>query len=642
MLYANSFGGIFVSLVASLGLVFGFPNEQINSIKYYWLATMLLVLCARAADWAFWKKNLRDRDFEPLRVTRRFVLGAGITAVVWSAYTLLLIDKMGMIELASTIIIIAAMAGGASTVLAAHTGLAVSYAAILLVPASLLLSFAEADFRQVLGFLGLMFALVMIVASKKAGMFTQQAIKISNENADLLIQMEREKQAVNDANSNLEEKVRRRTEKIYELSNIDPLTGLFNRTAFLKDLDAFFANTAKKDEHIALLFVDLDGFKQINDTLGHAIGDDILTLTADRIISSVGDKQKICRWGGDEFLVALTNTRGQDAMEFAEALITCLSEPLQFDHNTLTVGATIGIAMFPEHSVNPDEIIRLADTAMYAQKKKEKSSVQMFSQDMKESLMREQTLKDGLAQAVERNEFHLAYQPIIGAGKKNIVAFEALLRWDFIGEVVSPVEFIPIAEQYGVINQIGAWVLKTACREISQLTSDVPLGVSVNVSVIQLLQPNFIEILQQALNLSRLDPKQLHLEITESIFAQNLQLLKKQVEQIQTLGVRVSIDDFGTGFSSLSHLQNLGVNMVKIDRSFIWDINCGGLPIIQATLHIAKELNCEVVAEGVETKEQAAKLTALGIPYLQGFYYAKPMLATDIHSWLDMNKRRPA
>ncbi len=612
-----------ISFIASCGLVFGFPNEKIEAYKTIWLAVMTVVLLARSIDWIVWKKYLSDTSFDPTTVTRRFVAGSMLTALVWSSFSLLFY-AMDIIELSSTIIILAAMAGGATTVLSANRKLSIFYSSVLLVPASSVLAFSSQDFQQVLGYLGLMFSLVMIFSAIKASEFTSRAVKINNENADLLLQMENEKQAVQEANSNLEEKVKQRTEKIYELSNIDPLTGLFNRKAFLTDLNVFFADALKNNFSIGLLFIDLDGFKQINDTLGHTIGDKVLQLTAERIAKTVGNKQKICRWGGDEFLVVLPDLEADKASQFASSLVGCISEPFHFDNNHLSVSATVGIAMYPEHTVDADEIIRLADTAMFVQKKTQKSSVRMFSQDMKEALSREQTLKDGLALAIDHKQFHMNYQPIINSETGKVVTYEALLRWRFQDESVGPDEFIPIAEQYGSINIVGSWVLQQACQDIAQKFPESDCGVSINVSVIQLMQPNFLSVINHALKESNLAPSRVHLEITESVFAENLSLLKFQIQQVQNLGVRVSIDDFGTGFSSLSHLQNLGVNTVKIDRSFIRDFDKGGQAIIQATLHIAKQLGCEVVAEGVETEEQYQCLSSLGVKFLQGYYFAKP------------------
>lgn len=641
ILYENSSGGIIISLIASFGLVFGFPNDNIDLYKTIWLAVMSCVLLLRAVDWMIWKKHLAKTDFDPVTVTRRFVAGSMLTALVWSTFSSLFY-AMSIIELASAVIILAAMAGGAITVLSANRILSIFYSFTLLVPASTVLAFSEHEFQQVLGYLGLMFSIVMVFSATKASEFTSVAIKINNQNADLLEQMEIEKLAVQEANSNLEEKVKRRTDKIYELSNIDPLTGLFNRSAFLTDLDVFFAEVMKTKSTLALLFIDLDGFKQINDTLGHSVGDKILRLTAERIASSVGNKQRICRWGGDEFLVALPQHEARDAEQFAKALITCLSEPFHFDYNQLAVSATVGIAMYPNHSDDAEEIIRLADTAMFVQKKAQKSSVRMFSRDMKEALRREQALKDGLALAVGNKQFHMNYQPIINATTDEIVAYEALIRWRFQDEFVGPAEFIPIAEQYGIINKVGGWVLETACQDIAKFLPDSDCGVSINVSVIQLMQANFLNVLKVALKESGIAPTRVHLEITESVFAEDLTLLKFQVEQIQALGVSVSIDDFGTGFSSLSHLQNLGVNTVKIDRSFVRNFEKGGQAIIQATLHIAKQLGCEVVAEGVETEEQYQWLQTLGVKYLQGYFFAKPMSLEELANNRQARNQQPA
>ncbi len=635
MLYDNSFGGIVVSAAAGSILVFGFPNPAVIHLKYAWFAMIMACLILRFADALYWRIALVNSDFDGKRATQRFTAGCLVTAALWAWYVVAVFDHMGIIELASTFIIVSAMAGGAATVLAANKFASVSYAAILLVPISICGILHDEQYRQMLGILGGLFAVVMILTTLKASEYTKEAIRLKNENADLLVQMGIEKQAVKDANDSLEEKVKDRTLKIYELSNIDPLTGLFNRKAFSKQLKYLLAKHDAEKESLALLFVDLDGFKGINDSQGHKVGDLVLSEISRRITVFADERHNICRWGGDEFLVALTNTDEETAANLAKQLISELSQPIKTDFEPLTIGATIGIAMYPKHGDSEEQLIKLADTAMYVQKKTSKSEAVVFSQEMMETLEREQHLREGLALAIPNKQMHLVYQPIIEAKTGKIASLEALLRWQFGDELILPNEFVPVAEQYGFIKDIGAWAVNRACQKASKWSSDHPFSVNVNVSVIQLMDKHFETIINHALTASGLDPERLHIEVTESVFAEKYRRLRRNVKTTQNRGIKVLIDDFGTGYSSLSQLQILGVNAIKIDRSFVRNMQKGGETIIEATLQIAKSLNYAVVAEGVETAAQAERLTELGVDYLQGFYFSKPMTEEGLNLWLE-------
>ena len=618
MLYQNSIGGILVSFFAATMLVFAFDNSNLASFKYAWWAVMVVVIIIRFIDSTWWRIKQKGQEYDGRRAILRFITGTFATAIMWCVYCLGVYSTADTVELASTIIIVAAMAGGAASVLAAHKKTAMAYSFILLVPFSIALLLSSDDYRQVLGVLGISFGLVMSISAKKAAEFTSQAIRLKNENA-LLVQ-------------HMEAQVEKRTRKIYELSNLDPLTGLFNRTAFLNHLKSTLNTCIEKHQPMALLFIDLDGFKNINDTIGHDAGDQILTQTALRLKEHCKDQQLLCRWGGDEFLIALPNTQQSAAVAQAKTLIDFISEAYLFDNAQLSLGATIGISLYPQHADNELKLIQLADMAMYHQKKRAISTSGVFSKELGSMLTREQFLKDGLARALENKELSLCFQPIMASDNSEICAFEALLRWKKDEEHISPVEFIPIAEQHGLIRKIGTWVLNRSC--IVAASWPKPIAVSVNVSVSQLQTDDFITIVEEALLASGLKPTLLHLEITESVFSFDKDIMIDRIKILQSRGIKVSIDDFGTEYSSLSVMQDLAVNTVKIDRSFISRLDSSGLAIVKAVINIAHAFDYLVVAEGVETKEQAIALQKLGVHFSQGFYFSKPIIERDVVSFI--------
>lgn len=622
LLYGNAVAGILISLITSSFLVFAFSYPEINPIKQAWWFGMLTLLLLRFADVIWWKKKLKGTDFDGKRSITHFIIGANATAIMWSIYLVYCTFQIHDIELTTTIISISAMAGGSATVLAAHRNTVMFYPFILLVPGSVVLLLSQEYSLLLLGTLGLSFAIVMVVISRKSAMFTAHTLFLKNENSVLM--------------QSMEEKVKQRTQKIYELSNLDPLTRLHNRTAFLDRLKVI---TSSPTQPFALLFIDLDGFKKINDSIGHKAGDEVLIKTAERLKQFTLDSELLCRWGGDEFLVVFANTDEANAVQKSKQLIKLLAEPHSVESSILSVGATIGISLYPNHANMEDRLIQLADLAMYYQKKKMRSHVAVFSEQMEKRFAYELYLKNGLTNAIENDELRLLFQPIIFSKNLKVVAFEALIRWKLNDEEISPDAFISIAEQYGLIIEIGAWVLKNACKQASQWSTKQKIAVCVNVSVIQLQDESFISIVNEALLDSSLPAALLHIEITESVFASDLVVISNQIQSLQAMGVKVSIDDFGTGYSSLSALQDLAVNIVKIDQSFVNNINSNGTAIISAVLHISSSLDFVVVAEGVETEEQAQKLINLGVHYLQGYHYSKPIEAISIDLFLDENTK---
>ncbi|XQW84279.1 putative bifunctional diguanylate cyclase/phosphodiesterase [Thalassotalea piscium] len=618
LLYGNAIAGILISLITSSFLVFAFTYPTVDPLKEMWWWGMFTLLIVRLLDVIWWKIKLEPTRFNGKKSITHFVVGANMTAIMWSIYLVYCtIHLSNNIELTTTIIAISSMAGGSATVLAAHRYTAMFYPCVLLGPGSIGLLLSGDNSLQLLGILGVSFTIVMFIISRKSADFTQHTLFLKNENSELIHRME--------------EKVKERTQKIYELSNLDPLTRLYNRTAFSAQLKLIIETT---NTPFALLFIDLDGFKKINDTIGHKAGDQILRKTAERLKAFTLDTQLVCRWGGDEFLIVFQNTDEANAIEKSKDLISLLSEQHSTETSVLSVGATIGISLYPQHATSEDRLIQLADMAMYFQKKHMRSTVGVFSEQLEKHYTHELRLKNELSKAIENNQLRLVFQPIISSEGLKLSAFEALVRWHLDDEEIPAEEFIQIAEQYGLIHDIGSWVLQQACLEAAIWDQDKHIAVCVNVSIIQLQDENFINIIDNVLSTSLLPPALLHIEITESVFASDLIVISNQIKHLQDRGIKVSIDDFGTGYSSLSVMQDLAVNIVKIDRSFVNKANSNGEAIISAVMHIASSLNFLVVAEGVETEDQAQLLLKLGVHYLQGYYYSQPIETEHITEYI--------
>ncbi|MBL4629731.1 MAG: bifunctional diguanylate cyclase/phosphodiesterase [Paraglaciecola sp.] len=646
LIYGNSLVGLLINCLASSIVVFGFSHGAIDTSQLVWWYAINSILLLRLCDLAEWKIRSSKLPAAGRLGIIRYAIGTITTAVAWALYVVIFFNQLNNIELFSTLLIISSFAGAAASLMSASRFMAISYSMILFVPCALMGIFAEQEYRQLLGMMGLYFALIMLFACIKASRFTLDAIDQKNLNTLLVKEMENEKNLValanqeleaasselNRVNISLEDEVKRRTEEIFQLSNIDSLTQLVNRKAFTTSLEALIEQSIVKNNPLALLFIDLNGFKKINETMGHKVGDSVLVQVTQRI-SAFSENNRAGRWNGDEFLVALPYSDQDIAMSIAKAIATSITQPIYVLGNEIHLSASIGIAMAPAHSLSATELIQLADLTMCEQKQSGNKRPRLFSNDLKEKIVASQIILEGLQHAMERKQLFLCYQPIQTAKDNVSFAYEALLRWDFNGRFIGPDVFIPLAEKSGLIKEIGAWVLNRACMDASHWQFGQQAAVSVNVSVIQLMDDGFIRLLDNCLRSSGLAPERLHLEVTESTFVENKVKIRQQLEQIQARNIDVSIDDFGTGYSSLSQLQSLPVNYIKIDKSFVDNIEGKGEAIIRATLFIAHELNCKTIAEGVETKEQAMALAAMGVDYLQGYYFAKPMKNEDLAVW---------
>jgi predicted signal transduction protein with EAL and GGDEF domain len=441
----------------------------------------------------------------------------------------------------------------------------------------------------------------------------------------------------------------------------DGLTQLANRALFLEHLQNAL-HRAQRHKHygFAVLFIDLDRFKTINDSLGHLAGDQLIITVAERLNNSLrnvdlisleregslpsrdGENDLVARLGGDEFTILLDNIRdASDAIKVVERLQHELTQPILIGEHEIFSSASIGIALSSSGYQNVNDILRDADTAMYRAKAEGRDRWELFDLQMRDRAMTALQLEADLHHAVERSEFSLRYQPIVRATDGRIQGFEALIRWQHPQRGwISPAEFIPVAEEIGLITKIGRWVLAEACRQCAQWQRDFPsqppLTISVNLSALQLAQPDLLSQISKVLQTSGLAPGSLKLEITESAVMRDPERANSLLLELKKLGVQLSLDDFGTGYSSLSQLRRLPLDTLKVDRSFVSDMDSDNdkLRITKLIVEMAQLLGMNVVAEGAETEREVSELQNMGCEYVQGYYFYTPLDVSTVEQTL--------
>lgn len=437
-------------------------------------------------------------------------------------------------------------------------------------------------------------------------------------------------------------------EKLNYMAQYDALTGLGNRNLFGSALNNAITFSKHSGQSFALLFMDLDRFKQVNDTLGHHAGDQLLKDVALRVSDGIRDTDILCRLGGDEFTIIINGKAAESAsLRISEKLIGALSRPFEIFGQEIYVGASIGIVYFPGMGEDAQELIKNADMAMYQAKHEGRNRFRVFEQGMRAQIEESMALELELRRATDIMDFFLHYQPKVDMHSGDIVGLEALIRWRVGDRLISPAVFIPVAEETGLIGSIGRWVFETACAQVRAWHDafDLPEGfrVSVNMSVQQLQDPNLVHELTRIMHHCQVLGDWMELEITESLLLEKTEENIERLASIRQQGCGVALDDFGTGYSSMSYLAQLPLSVMKIDKIFVDDIHRPqGSAIVSAVLALARGLNVDVVAEGVETAEQARELKALGCRFAQGYYFAKPLGVTDIDALLMQKYARAA
>ncbi len=436
--------------------------------------------------------------------------------------------------------------------------------------------------------------------------------------------------------------MRRSQEEVKRLAEFDSLTGLANRFQMLGILEKAIIGPNGEVRPCALFLLDLDRFKTVNDTLGHPAGDALLKQVAQRLEETIGSNGHAGRIGGDEFEVVLPGIHDHRVLAaLANATITALSRPYEIEGTQVVIGASIGIALSPDHGSTTQALIRNADLALYAAKDAGRGVHRFYDKSMHEDADERRNIEQDLRQALALNQLHLVYQPQVSTTTEQVSGFEALLRWNHPEHgPISPGVFIPIAEEAGLIQQIGEWVLRTACFELAKWPEH--MKVAVNVSSIQFANPSFPAIVTNALSSAQVSPTRLELEITESVFINEGENTNEAFSSLKAIGVRLSLDDFGTGYSSLGYLKNAPFDKIKIDQGFVRGASIPGnrnAAIIKSIVSLAEALDMETIAEGAETHDELDLIRSLGCSHVQGYIYSKPLLPDEAMAMLAKEDR---
>ncbi len=425
-------------------------------------------------------------------------------------------------------------------------------------------------------------------------------------------------------------------ERISFLAHNDALTGLLNRAHFTEVLHQNVTRLERYGAQFALMFLDLDHFKAVNDTFGHPMGDKLLVDVANRLRAIVPAGSFAARLGGDEFAILILKAVTVDDMEdLAGRVLKTVVEPFEFDGEKMSVGVSIGIVIAPRHGTRPDQLLRNVDLALYRAKESGRNGFKVFESGMDSQARERRALEFDLKYALENKELELFYQPLMGTEENNPVGFEALLRWNHpIRGRISPAEFVPIAENTGLIKSIGEWVIREACRTAASWPAQ--LTIAVNLSAPQFDKDRIVDVVTSALAETGLAPHRLELEITESLLIERPDEVLATLMRLKEIGVSIAMDDFGTGYSSLSYLLKFPFDKIKIDRSFISAINQdkAACDVLRTIGSLGKTLGIRITAEGVETQEQVNFLRAIACDQLQGFFFAKPLQSEDVPPFL--------
>ena len=438
----------------------------------------------------------------------------------------------------------------------------------------------------------------------------------------------------------LNEITQRKQANLFYLAHFDQLTMLPNRLLFMDRLEMAIAEAARKKNEICLLYIDFDNFKNFNDSMGHAFGDALLASAAERLTSCARESDTVARLSGDEFTILFeTFDSANDLKVICDRIIKAMKKPLEILGTEVFITVSIGTATYPKDDINTAGLLVKADAALYEAKRSGRDTYRHYTTGMNLYSLERMSLETDLRMALERNEFQLFYQPQINLDTGKMVGSEALIRWNHPQRgLLTPYHFIEIAEETGLIVSIGKWVLEEACRQHNAWTaaSIEPLRISVNISAMQFSQAGFSEIVRNVVTESGITPSLLELELTESLCMNNVDSVLNTLYELHQFGIKLAIDDFGTGYSNLSYLRRFPINRLKIDQSFIRNIEHEpvNVDIVKAIIALGKSMSMELVAEGVETQSEMALVKSMGCQFVQGYFYSHPLPASEFEKWV--------
>ncbi len=630
---------LFTTAVVSIFLFFIVLDQVKNLYAVSWLSSILFLTFMRA----FHLYIIKKRPKSHLGEEKKILLGIFLSGLFFSSSVLVIFPYNDFSTQILIFFIFSSLIAGSISLYSSH------FFAFFIYSTPLLLAFLYRastlhEMHIIIFFIGIFYYAVMITTMLRINRSIIEALKTQYLNQDLAQNLSNAKEELENSNQELqiENLSREETEKrLYRLANYDPLTGLPNRRMFKEALNLSIKNAKQKQSRLALLFLDLDNFKIINDTLGHIMGDKILIAASSRLKSLLDDKSHIARLGGDEFVIIINELDDvQEVSRLADKIISLIEKPFSFNEQEMFIGTSIGISLYPDDTQETQILLSYADTAMYSAKEKGKNNYQFFTSQMHDKIQYRHDIETKLHHAIENSEFHIVYQPKVDLNTQETVGAEALLRWNQkeLGDI-SPSVFIPIAEESNLINQIGEWVISQVFEEISYMKKSFnnDLCISINVSSSQILHQNLVQIIQDNLDKYEIKAQCIELEFTENML---IKQGRKSLEVLQTLdkmGINLSIDDFGTGYSSLSYLKSLPIHTLKIDKSFITDTpHCDeDCAIAKSIISLADNLNLEVIAEGVENSEQIDFLKENGCSIIQGFYFSRPLDINAFSTYLN-------
>ena len=641
-LHFQSTQSIILQLATAFFLVITMRTTETEALMWCWFLGFISVQALRAAGFVSYMDN---PDRRPLHQWR-LMFGAGMLAslFVWFIYLVVFHETLNGVSfgLVSGILIVVA---GLSTIgLAADRAMLYLNSFLCLAPLVLILnSDINLWLISALAILGVLSLLVVVeniyqssTRSLKGILIQKLAEYRAAKMEELNLDLTSARQRLTDVNQSLEAQILERTRELKHQADHDMLTGLGNRYRFAVVVkEALEGYESDHQSGFAVYMLDLNRFKEINDGLGHFAGDHVLRETARRIQEVCGESRVCARWGGDEFVIFQPEvTSREDIHTFSEALIDQIRTPIELENGPVIVGASIGISVCPEHGVTADELLEHADIAVYRAKYM-KDGISIYNDNWGKEAAERMRLAQALRLAIESHTIDMAFQPFVGIKDGHIKGFEALARWPQIdGPPISPGVFIPLAEEYGMMPLLGAWILRRACEMLQQYCPDSDHRVAVNISVLQLRDPDFASEVFDILDEIGLAPSRLEVEMTENVFADDVEQIRSVLNELRGRGVTVSIDDFGTGYSSISYLRNFPLDTLKIDRSFVTALKDGGEGIYRSIVTLAYGLELSVIVEGVETDEELEAVLRLGGDEIQGYYFAKPMMHTELDQWL--------